>query len=200
LRHRTDPIVLLLLAVPTVASAQAPAARGAYVGVGLGSLAYEIRADGDLFFDTTSRQAKLYGGFRLTRHWRFEFSYAFSASTTEPGLPASVSEELIIPGLAGPLVATTTARIEIATLRGLRDFRRDWGTWYLGAGVSGAAVDTTFDISGVGSISANIRKSKNGLTLATGAEWTWSSLVLRLEYEWWDADMSGVGLSLYRRL
>ena len=179
---------------------QAPPARGGYIGLGLGALAYEIRSDGESFFDTTSQISKFFGGFRLTRHWRFEFSYEFSGPTTEPGLPTSVAEDFNIPGFPGPLVATTTARIEIATVRGLRDFRRDWGAWYVGVGVSGAAVDTDFSILGAGSITANVHTSKNGLTAGAGAEWSWSSLVLRLEYEWWDADMSAVGLSLYRRL
>lgn len=70
----------------------------------------------------------------------------------------------------------------------------------MGVGVSGAAVDTTFDLAGARSTSANIHTSKNGLTLATGAEWAWPSFSLRLEYHWWDADMAGVGLSLQRRL
>ncbi len=193
-------LALALFSTAGTAAAQAPAARDAYVGIGLGAFAYEIRADGQTFFDTTTSLSKLFGGFRITRHWRFEFSYEFSGSTTEPGLPASVADDFAIPGLPGPLTASTTARLEIATVRGLRDFRNDWGTWFIGAGVSGAAVDTTFAISGAGPISADIHTSKNGLTLATGAEWSWSSLVLRLEYEWWDADMSALGLSLYRRL
>jgi len=191
---------LALLSTAGTAVAQAPAARDAYVGIGLGAFAYEIRADGQPFFDTTTSLSKLFGGFRVTPHWRFEFSYEFSGSTTEPGLPSSVAEDLVLPGLPGPLVATTTARLEIATARGLREFRSDWGTWFIGAGVSGAAVDTKFQIAGAGPIAASVHTSKNGLTVATGAEWSWSSHVLRLEYEWWDTDMSGLGLSLSWRL
>ena len=190
----------MLFSTAGTALAQEPAARDAYLGIGFGAFAYEIRTDGRPFFDTTTRLSKLFGGFRVARHWRFEFSYEFSGSATEPGLPASAPDDFALPSLPGPLVATTTARLEIATARGLRDFRNDWGTWFVAAGVSGAAVDTKFAIAGAGSISANIHVSKNGLTLATGAEWTWSPVVLRLEYEWWDADMSALGLSLYWRL
>ncbi len=44
----------LWLAALADASAQPPAAQDAYVGLGLGSFAYEIDSDGSTFFDTTS--------------------------------------------------------------------------------------------------------------------------------------------------
>jgi hypothetical protein len=200
LKLRTCLIAPLALSLPVLVSAQAPPARDAYIGIGLARLAYEIRTDGEVFFDTATPMLDLYGGFRISRHWSFEFSYQFTGSVSEDRLPGDLSERLSFPVLPGPLPTRTTARVEIATLRGLRHFRHDWGAWYLGIGVSGAALDTTFEILGAGGLAANIRTSKNGLTGAVGTEWTWSSLVLRLEYEWWDADMSSIGLSLHRRL
>lgn len=190
----------LWLAALADVSAQPPPAQDAYFGLGLGSFAYEIDSNGSIFFDTTSAAIDFFGGFALSPDWTFEFSYRYTDKATVRGLPTKVADQLSFPGLLEPALFTTTARIEIATLRGLRYFRHDWGRWYLGIGASGAAVDTTFDVAGVGSTSANIHTSKNGLTLATGAEWAWPSFSLRLEYHWWDADMAGIGLSLHRRL
>ena len=181
-----------------IANAQ-PAARDAYLGLGRGELAYEIRSDGEKFFDTTSVAWRLYGGFRLSRYWQFEGSYQVTQTASRSGLPKSV-EELAFGQLPAGAAATTRARLEIATLRALRLFPYSWGSVFAGFGVSGAAVDTEFEVTSSRVVGAGFHISKNGLNLATGAQWDFQAVSLRLEYDWWDADMSAIELSMHRRL
>jgi opacity protein-like surface antigen len=189
-------LLLALLGLLGTANAQAPA-RDGYLGVGLGGLSYEIRSDGEKFFDTTAKLWKFYGGFRLTRHWQFEGSYQVTETNSRNGLPTSL-EDLPISQLPG--TATTTVRLEVATLRALRLLPYSWGSMFIGFGVSGAAVDTKLELTSRQSVGAGFHVSKNGLNLGGGAQWDFPTLSLRLEYEWWDADMSAVELSMHWRL
>jgi hypothetical protein len=187
--------LLVLLGLPGLTEAQT-AARDAYLGVGFGKLAYELRADGETFLDTSSGAWRLYGGFRLSRYWQFEGSYHVTQTASRIGLPSSVAE-LALGQLPG---ARTTVRLELATLRALRLLPLSWGAVFAGFGISGAAVDTEFSVPASLVSGAGFRASKNGLTIALGADWDFRAVSLRVEYDWWDADMNALEVSMHWRL
>jgi len=189
-----------LLAVHAQVTVAQEPASDAFVAIGVGKLAYEIRNDGERFFDTNANQLKISWGVSLTPNWDFEFSYQFTETTTKPGLPTRLKEEPVFAALPSTFTVTTTARLEIASIRALRRSRHRWGSLFAAVGASGAAIETDFEIVGVGSISTDIHTSKNGLTAGAGLEWPLASVIWRLEYEWWDADMSGITVSILRRL
>ena len=191
--------VPLVLTLGAVAGAQEPA-RDAYFGMGLGRLAYKISSSGSSFLDTSVGAMQFYGGFRLSRHWGFEGSYIISDTATQQGLPTSVRRALAGTGLPLDLDATTTVRLEIATIRLLRRFPRDWGQLFAGIGASGASVDTELRLAGGTPLAAGFHTAKNGLTFNAGTQWEFPSWSVRLQYEWWDADMQAAGLSFHWNL
>ena len=104
-----------------------------------------------------------------------------------------------------PATATmlTSSRLEIFTLRALRFERFAWGAVFAGFGISGAHSDNHIDVTDTSNgdtIRANPHPSKNGFTLALGAQWDLRRYSLRLGYEWWDDDISTIGLGVHRRL
>lgn len=188
-----------LLTLAAAAGAQEPA-RDAYFGMGLGRLAYEISSNGSTFLDASVGAVKFYGGFRLSRHWGFEGSYLLTEAATQQGLPHSVEQALAGTGLPFGVGASTRVQLEIATMRLLRRFPRDWGQLFAGVGMSGASVDTELRLAGGIPLAAGFHTSKNGLTLNAGAQWERPSWAVRVEYEWWDADMQAAGVSFHWKL
>lgn len=194
-------LLSLILCFPFAAGAQMPASQS-YLGVGLGNLDYELSSNGAAFFDASAATFTVYGGFWLSPRWAFEGSWQLTETSEQPGKVTDFPE---IAALGLPDTATTlmTSKLEIVTLRALRFERYGWGSLFGGFGISAANVHSHIDITDTTSgktARANPRPSKNGFTLAVGAQWDFRSVSLRLGYEWWDDDMTTIELGLHRRL
>jgi hypothetical protein len=177
-------------------------ASQSYLGVGLGNLDYELQSNGVKFFDASAATFAIYGGFWLSLRWAFEASWQLTETSEQPGL-ASDFPEIAALGLPDTVTAITTANLEIVTLRTLRFVPYRWGSMFTGFGISAASVDSHIDVNDVAngnSVRANPRISRNGLTLAVGAQWNFRRVSLRLGYEWWNHDMRTIALGVHRRL
>jgi opacity protein-like surface antigen len=83
----------------------------------------------------------------------------------------------------------------VLTVRGLGHF----GPFFAGAGYFDADA-TAF--AQLGSFRAEESASEDGLTAVLGLQWDFSSVSLRVEYEWFDvddADVSELGIGLHYR-
>jgi opacity protein-like surface antigen len=185
---------LAALLSPALPASAQEAPRGAYLGIGLADMAYQLRSDGSAFLDTTVATAKFYGGFRLSRRWGFEASYQITDDQVRQGVPNGFGAGSSGPALAPAPGASTRVRLELATMRLIRHRRFDWGQLFAGIGLSGASVDTELRFDGVAPVTAGFHAAKNGLTFDAGTQWDFAAWSLRLEYEWWDADMQAAGL------
>lgn len=177
-------------------------ASQSYLGVGVGNLDYELQSNGVKFFDTSAAAFTVYGGFWLSLRWAFEASWQLTETSEQPGL-ATAFPEIAALSLPDTATAITNAKLEIVTLRTLRFVPYRWGSVFTGFGISAASADSHIDISDIANgntVRANPRASKNGLTLTFGAQWDFRRVSLRLGYEWWDDDMSTIGLGVHRRL
>jgi opacity protein-like surface antigen len=200
-RHARPACIVALLSFGLAASAAAQQPpRDAYLGMGLGQFAYEVRSDGSTFLDTTVGAVKFYGGFRLSRRWSFEASYQISAPRSRPGLPESLEPGLPGVGQIPMLSSSTRLRLELATARLMRRFPFPWGQLFSGIGASGASVDTEVRLDGGNPVSAGFHISKNGLTVDAGVQWEFDAWSLRFEYEWWATDMQAAGLYMHWNL
>ena len=194
-------LLALIFFLPCIAGAQMPASES-YLGVGLGNIDYELQSNGVRFFDASAATVTVYGGFQLNRRWTFEASWQATQTSEQPGLAADFPEIAAL-GLPDTATTFTTAKVEIVTLRTLRIVPYRWGSVFTGLGISAASVDSHIDVTDIQNgktVRANPRSSKNGLTLAVGAQWDFRRVSLRLGYEWWDDDMTTIGLSVHRRL
>jgi len=184
-----------------MAGAQTPENQS-YVGVGLGHLDYELSSNGLKFFDASAATFTFYSGFWLSPRWAFEASWQQTETSEQPGLAADFPEIAAL-GLPATATTNTTADLEILTLRALRFEHYGWGSVFGGFGISGARVDSHIEVTDVmngKTARANPRASKNGVTLAVGAQWDFRRLSLRLGYEWWDDDMNTIEIGVHRRL
>lgn len=190
-----------LICLPCIAGAQMPASES-YLGIGAGTVDYELSSNDVKFFTASAATLTIYGGFWLNRRWAFEGSWQLTQTSEQLGSAAdfSVSNTSSLPGSATTI---TTARLQIVTLRALRFSPYRWGSAFAGFGVSGASVDSRIDVSdGADSriVLANPRTSSNGLMLTVGTQWNFRNVSLRVGYEWWDDDMSAIELGVHRRL
>jgi opacity protein-like surface antigen len=157
-----------------------------YVGVGIGTFDYDQNID-DLFdFSNSSDSYKIYGGYRFDDTWAFEASY---------GEPDTVTQAVSIPPAAG----TIGLDIEVLTLRGIAHFNY----FFVGAGYFDADALIFLDYTDPsGSFHLEDSASEDGLTAVLGLQWDFSSVSLRIEYEWFDvddADASELGVGVHYR-
>ncbi|HEY7671666.1 MAG TPA: porin family protein [Gammaproteobacteria bacterium] len=147
-----------------------------YVGFGVGTFEYE--EDG-VDFSESSTAYKLYGGYRFNDTWAFEGSYSDldTLEDSAPGLVIGIDD------------------IAVLAVRGLGHF----GPAFVGAGYFDADATAFLEL---GSFRVEESASENGLTAVVGLQWDFSSVSLRIEYEWFDideADATQLGVGLHYR-
>ena len=155
---------------------------GPYIGIGLASFNYEESLSGFGSFDDSTSATKIYGGYQFNETWAVEGSWESSGTVEQ-------TSTLTIPPFA-PITTRLGADFEALTVRGVGFLPFSWGDlfggigYYDGDSAAFAEVDdgmgTVIRVEGEG--------SDNGLTLLGGVQWDFSSISLRLEYEWWDID------------
>jgi opacity protein-like surface antigen len=147
-----------------------------YIGFGLGDFDYE---ESESDFGDSSTARKLYGGYRFDDTWAFEGSYEDIDTIREsaPGIVVGIDDPTVI------------------TLRGLAHF----GPVFVGAGYFDA--DATAFVE-LGSFRAEESASEDGLLALIGFQWDFSSVSLRVEYDWFDiddADAAEIAVGLHYR-
>jgi opacity protein-like surface antigen len=157
-----------------------------YVGVGVGTFDYDQNIDNVLDFSNSASAYKLYGGYRFNDTWAFEASY---------GEPDTVNESVSIPPAAGVIGLD----IEVLAVRAIAHF--DY--FLVGAGYFDADALIFIDYTDpTGSYHLEDSASEDGLTAVLGLQWDFSSVSLRVEYEWFDiedADASELGVGVHYR-
>jgi opacity protein-like surface antigen len=182
-------ILILSICFATTALSQEIMPSG-YIGVGIGSFDYEEDVEGLAEFGDSGDTLKLYGGYR------FSDTFALEASYEEPD---TIQESLSDFFEAIPVAGTIGLDTEILTLRAIGHF----GPFIAGAGYFDADATIFANLtSTLGSFSVEESAGESGLTAALGLQWDFSSLSLRVLYEWFDiddADASEIGVGLHYR-
>jgi opacity protein-like surface antigen len=167
----------------------------AYLGAGIANFDYEENILGLATFSDSATGVKLYGGYRFSDRWAFEAAYE-QTDTVEQSFSAS------IPGI-GTVGARIGAEFDLITLRGIGHIPVSWGSFFVGAGYFDGEGDAFAEVDdGTTVVQVNDTVSDDGLTAILGLQWDFSSLSLRVEYEWWDledADATQIGVGLHYR-
>ncbi len=162
---------------------------GGYIGIGRGNWDYEETILGFGNFSDSAAYTKLYGGYRLNENWAFEASWE-TTDTVEQNATIGIFPTRI--GLD----------FETISLRGVAFLPYSWGSFFAGLGYFDGDVEGFSEVDQGATVTRlEISDSTDGATFLWGVQLDFSSLSLRLEYEWWDingadSDQLGVGLHL----
>ena len=160
---------------------------GGYIGIGLGKWDYDEAILGFGNFSESATYTKLYVGYRLNENWAFEASWE-TTDTVEQNASIGIATFRI--GL----------EFEPITLRGVAFLPYSWGSLFAGLGYFDGDVEGFSEVDQGATVTRlEISESTDGVTFLWGVQLDFSSLSLRLEYEWWDvdgadSDQLGVGL------
>jgi len=163
---------------------------GGYIGIGLGKWDYEETILGFGNFSDSATYTKLYGGYRLNENWAFEASWE-TTDTVE-----QIATISIFPTRIG-------LDFEPISLRAVAFLPYSWGSFFAGLGYFDGDLEGFSELDLGATVSRlETSKSTDGATFLGGIQLDFSSLSLRLEYEWWDidgADLDQLGVGLHWR-
>jgi len=160
---------------------------GGYIGIGLGKWNYDEAILGFGNFSDSATYTKLYGGYRFNEDWAFEASW----ETTD-----TVEQNATI----GIFPTRVGLEFEPISLRAVAFLPYSWGSFFAGFGYFDGDLEGFSEVDQGATVTRlEFSNSTNGATFLWGVQLDFSSLSLRLEYEWWDidgadSDQLGVGL------
>jgi hypothetical protein len=173
-----------------VFGAAAHAQEGIYVGVGLGNFDFQESFTDPLLgrVGDKVKVSKIFGGFEINDYLAIEIAY---------GETSDLSQSVManFPSL-GNVNYSLTQDFTMTSLKGIGQYPMDWGALLGGLGYFSSEND--FRESGTADccppLSNSGTISDNGMAAMLGVEWRFGRFgtryAFRLEYEWWDMDLS----------